>query len=155
TAVVSVGHFGSPNRMYYGAIGDGVNLTARLETINKSYATSIIASDATWAIICDDFEGRMLESVAVKGKAEPVVIYELLGPKGEVDGKRLEAARTFEEAYGLYVTRHFDKAAEHFAAVLELMPNDLGAKTLLKRSREFMENPPPSSWYGVREMTTK
>ena len=79
-----VGHFGAPDRMSYTALGDGVNLSSRLEGLNKQYGTCILASEAVRDAAGDAFAFRLLDLVAVKGKTRGVAVYELLGRAGEV-----------------------------------------------------------------------
>jgi adenylate cyclase len=83
-----VGHFGAPDRMNYTAIGDTINLGARLERLNKHYGTTIIASELIFEAAREHFDFRFLDVVAVKGRRQAVSIYELLGKKGETDPLR-------------------------------------------------------------------
>lgn len=78
TGVMTVGNMGSEGRMNYTLMGDNVNLGARLEGTNKVYGTMIIASEYTYALVKDRFVFRELDTIRVKGKNRPVVIYELL-----------------------------------------------------------------------------
>jgi adenylate cyclase len=64
--------------MNYSAIGDGVNLASRLEGLNKEYGTWIMVSEATYQLVQDHFECRLLDEVIVKGKTQPVRVYELI-----------------------------------------------------------------------------
>ena len=79
TERVAVGHFGSADRLYYGAIGDGVVLASRLEGLNKLYGTRIIVSETTAIRVLEHFALRRLDRVTVKGRVQPTIIYELLG----------------------------------------------------------------------------
>src|ERR1700677_4053926 len=83
-----VGHFGAPDRFNYTAIGDGINLASRLEGLNKFYGTHIIASESIYDSAREQFEFRLLDRVAVKGKVQGITIYELLG------GRAKESARS-------------------------------------------------------------
>jgi len=78
TGIMTVGNMGSAGRMNYTLMGDNVNLGARLEGTNKIYGTMIIVSEYTYAMVKDRFIFRELDTIRVKGKNKPVVIYELI-----------------------------------------------------------------------------
>jgi adenylate cyclase len=78
TGIMTVGNMGSAGRMNYTLMGDNVNLGARLEGTNKVYGTMIIVSEYTYAMVKDQFIFRELDTIRVKGKNRPVVIYELV-----------------------------------------------------------------------------
>ena len=80
---VLVGNFGAPDRLSYTAMGDGVNLAARLEALNKVYGTTILASQAIRQAVGSGFVFREIDCVAVKGKSRAIAIFELLGAAGD------------------------------------------------------------------------
>ena len=81
TGVVLVGNIGSPERMSYTVMGDGVNVAARLEGVNKELGTRICISKTVFREAGEKLNLRSLNEVTVKGRKSPVEIYELLGLK--------------------------------------------------------------------------
>lgn len=142
---VMVGHFGAPERMNYTAIGDGVNLAARLEGLNKVYGTRIIASQSIRDEAHGDFEFRKLDVVAVKGKSNGVTVYELLGKKGSLSADEEQRMKKYDEAFELYLKRKFSEALETFLS-LKL---DTPSEAMVKRCEKYLKNPPPQDWIGV------
>jgi adenylate cyclase len=161
TGVASVGNMGSVLRYGYTALGDAVNLSSRLEGLNKDYGTHILANETTYeAVRNDGFVFRELDLIRVKGKLEPVMIFELIGRQGEscVYGTpeewrpRLEA---FVEARDLYRQRRWAEAQQKFYEILNRWPNDGPARTYWKRCQEYLFDEPPHGWDGVFTMTHK
>ncbi len=81
TGDMVVGNMGSSSRMDYTLMGDNVNLGSRLEGINKIYRTNIIISEFTYQYVKDHIIARELDIIKVKGKEQPVKIYELIDLK--------------------------------------------------------------------------
>jgi len=150
TGDVLVGHFGAPDRLSYTCLGDGVNLAARLEGLNKVYGTTLLVSDATREAAGSAFAFRLLDVVAVSGKARAVRVHELLGPD-PLAGPQLEAARRYEEALAAYLRRDFAGALTAF----EALEPDAAASVLAERCRRLLANPPGGDWDGVYVATSK
>ncbi|MBI3925125.1 MAG: hypothetical protein HY319_06260 [Armatimonadetes bacterium] len=142
---VLVGHFGAPDRMNYTALGDGVNLAARLEGLNKQYGTAAIVSQAVVDRTGEDFEYRLLDRVAVVGKNRAIRVYELLGRRGEVSADRLDRARRYEQALEEYLRGGFRQACEGF----EQNQFDPPSQVMAERCRELELQPPEGEWDGI------
>ena len=150
-AQVMVGHFGSTERLNYGLLGDDVNLAARIESLNKHYGTSILASDSVFQSAREQFEFRLIDEVAVKGRTSGVKLYELLGRRGEVADEVSRTVRDYEAAFSIYQAGEFQKAAELF----EAHPEDTASRTLRQRCLEFQQAPPSEGWAGIFVATFK
>jgi adenylate cyclase len=154
TGSMRVGFMGSERMRNYTLLGDNVNLGSRLEGVNKQYGTNIIISEYTYAAAKDAIYARELDAIRVKGKREPVTIYELRGRgKPEGDEERFDA--TFHDGIELYKGRKFTEAIAKFETCIELVDGDQPSKLYIERSNAFLEVPPPDDWDGVFEMKTK
>src|SRR5205814_6931662 len=103
TGVASVGNMGSSLRYGYTALGDTVNLSSRLEGLNKDYGTHIIVNESTYNAVKDtNFVFRELDLIRVKGKHQPVTIYELVGRTAETLRETLELLQNFVAARTLF-----------------------------------------------------
>ncbi|MDX8414224.1 MAG: adenylate/guanylate cyclase domain-containing protein [Mariprofundales bacterium] len=156
TDSVVCGNIGSPKRMDYTLIGDGVNLAARLESACKQYAAKILVSENTVKKLHGTYRMRDIDSVIVKGKTEPVVIYEVLDYHTEETFPNLmEVVNYFREGRQQYVTQHWDKAMEHFNKALSLNPTDKLSQIYIDRCLLMQKNPPGDAWDGVWVMQSK
>ncbi|MGB3653163.1 MAG: adenylate/guanylate cyclase domain-containing protein, partial [Rivularia sp. (in: cyanobacteria)] len=140
--VVISGNIGSSKRMEFTAIGDGVNLGSRLESVSKQYGCDIIISDNTHEPCKHLVWARELDYIRVKGRNEPVSIYELIGLRGDnISGDKLTAIEHYHKGREYYINRQFTSAKNQFALCLEIEADDKAAISHLKRCHHWLDNP--------------
>jgi len=150
------GNIGSPKRMDYTVIGDGVNLAARIESACKQYGAHILISEFTYQAVKATYRTRQVDYVIVKGKTEPVGIYEVLDFHDDESYPNLvEALGIFNDGYRSWNLGKWDQATKLFNSVKKLNPNDKAAQLYLDRCNHMKKNPPKGTWDGVWVMTTK
>jgi adenylate cyclase len=153
TGPMIVGNMGSESRMNYTAMGDTVNLGARIEGVAKVYGVRTVVSERTQTSARERYVFRELDRVRVKGKALGVPIHELVGRRGEVS---VEATARFDAfALGLahYRARRWAEAMEVFAA--DVKAGDGPSAAFVARCCEYQRDPPPEGWDGVYTMLSK
>jgi adenylate cyclase len=151
-----VGNLGSRYRFAYGVLGDQVNLGSRLEGLNKVYATEILIGENTARLVYGAFLLREVDMVRVKGRVQPVRIYELLAPAGRsLPLEQQKALSSYGAGLEAYRQQRWDDALGLFAECRALAPDDGPALTMAARARIYQATPPPEDWDGVFVQTEK
>lgn len=150
------GNIGSPRRMDYTIIGDGVNLAARLESACKQYGAKILISEFTYRRLKGTYRVREADKVVVKGKSEAVGVYEVLDFHTEETFPNLsDVLECYKVGLGHYRKREWDKALRSLNEALKLNPADKLSAIYAERAEYMKANPPGDDWDGVWVLKSK
>ncbi|MCY7387559.1 MAG: CHASE2 domain-containing protein [Burkholderiales bacterium] len=141
TGPAIVGNLGAADRFDYTAIGDSVNLAARLEGVNKLYGTEILVSSVTVQQLDGALPLRMVDLVIVKGKTEAVQIF-TFSDHAQINERTADALQAYRD-------QHWDASAALWQQILALAPDDSISSLYLARIAAFREQPPPDGWNGA------
>jgi len=140
------------------AFSDNVNLTARLEGLTKFYGVSLLISQQTLDKLSNrnNYQIRFIDRAIVKGRNEPLAIYEVLdGDTEAVRELKLKTQLDFEQGLECYCTQGFDKALKYFNHVLMVNPLDKTAALYVERIKQLIAQGVPQNWDGVWRFTKK
>ncbi|HUP92423.1 MAG TPA: adenylate/guanylate cyclase domain-containing protein [Solimonas sp.] len=149
TGKMNVGNMGSSFRMAYTVMGDAVNLGARLEGLTKEYGAAILISEYTRNALPGDWAFRELDLVRVKGKKEPVAIYEPLGPKEALDPAVRQDLARHRGVLKLYRSQLWDQAETEFFNLSQQPGAHPVYAKFIDRIMFFRESPPGNDWDGA------
>ncbi len=154
SGVMSVGDMGSKVRKAYTVMGDPVNLGSRLEGITKQYGVGILVGESTKRAVTD-IVFREVDRVRVKGKEEPVAIFEPIGVDGQVDKNMLDEIELWHQCLGAYRAQDWDRAESQLVNLHQLNPTLGLYRIFSEKISECRANPPGPDWDGVTKFETK
>ena len=154
SGVMSVGDMGSKVRKAYTVMGDPVNLGSRLEGITKQYGVGILVGESTKRAVTD-IVFREVDRVRVKGKEEPVAIFEPIGLDGQVDKNMLDEIELWHQCLGAYRAQDWDRAESQLVNLHQLNPTLGLYRIFSEKISECRANPPGPDWDGVTKFETK
>ncbi len=140
---IIAGNVGAKKRLNYTAVGDTVNVAARLESVPGDYGCMLVIGEQTAALLGDDFVLRELDRIAVKGRATPLSIFE---PVSDTIAAR-NSVTEYSQALALYRNRGFEAAASLWEKLAE--SGDRPASVMAARARQLHGDAPPPDWDGV------
>ncbi len=158
TGKMMLGTLGESGRMEGSVISDAVNLAARLEGLTKLYKTPLLLSEETLLKIGDSiFDTRLIDKVAVKGKENHVMVYEVLnGESPDISDAKISTLPKFKKGFELYQNQQFENALELFRTCIEKVPEDGVAELYIERCEKLISSGwDTETWDGINYMDSK
>lgn len=146
-----VGNMGSHSRFDYTAMGDTINLAARLEGACKQYGVDILIGENTYAEVKDKIAARNVDLIRVVGKKKPVHVYEILGEWDGFPSEQKSSLDSFHKGLELFRAQKWEPAQDIFT---QLAPDKVAA-LYLQRIQQLKETVLPVDWDGVFDLKTK
>ncbi|OQW92698.1 MAG: hypothetical protein BWK78_00890 [Thiotrichaceae bacterium IS1] len=158
TGLLMLGTIGGKNRMDGTVISDAVNLAARVESLTKMYGASLLITESTYNQLShvDNYVIRIIDKVKVKGKSQPVIVFEVIdGSLPHIRNAKLATLELFTDAFIAYQAHHFELAEHYFRACLEKNPYDKAVHIYIKRCQHWRKYGDDQGWDGVMELESK
>ena len=155
-----IGNMGSRRRFNYTMMGDTVNLAARTESGAKSDGVYTMVTNETRTLaraVKDDLRFRYLDRLIVKGRTQPVEMFELVDFESRLPPAVRQGLERYDKGIQLYLKRNWDAARAEFleAAKLERSLKENPSIVMSRRCLTFKADPPADDWQGEYVMSTK